>query len=99
MLDKEVLEKNNNSNISHQDLEMGKSLPCPNCFRLNSDSNDEDDMYKVLNSFLQQYSKEAVDVISGIDEGEKEIKSQVVLSLSAFGYGMKLKFNWRNQTD
>lgn len=45
-------------------------------------------MFKVLNSFLQ-HSKEAVDVIHGNIEGEKEIKSQMVLSLSALGYCVK----------
>lgn len=85
VLDKELEKKNT---ISHQDLEMGKSLPSPNFFRANSCSDDEDDMFKVLNSFLQ-HSKEAVDVIHGNIEGEKEIKSQMVLSLSALGYCVK----------
>ncbi|XVE79612.1 hypothetical protein DITRI_Ditri14bG0072300 [Diplodiscus trichospermus] len=80
-LDKE-LEKNN---ISH-DLEMGKS-PCPNFFRASAGSEDEDEMDKVLNSFLQ-HSKELVDIIHGI-EGEKEIKSQMVLSLTALAYCIK----------
>ncbi|XWS53151.1 hypothetical protein CRYUN_Cryun11dG0133100 [Craigia yunnanensis] len=80
ILDKE-LEKNN---ISH-DLEMGKS-PCPNIFRVSS-SDDEDEMDKVLNSFLQ-HSKEIVDIIHGIED-EKEIKSEMVLSLSALGYCIK----------
>ncbi|XWS28857.1 hypothetical protein CRYUN_Cryun25bG0107700 [Craigia yunnanensis] len=78
-LDKELEKKN----ISHN-LEMGKS-PCPNFFSPGSD--DEDEMDKVLNSLLQ-HSKEVVDIIHGI-EGEKEIKSQMVLSLSALGYCMK----------
>ncbi|XVF68728.1 hypothetical protein PTKIN_Ptkin11bG0025000 [Pterospermum kingtungense] len=80
VLDKE-LEKNNIS----QDIEMGKS-PSPNVFRV-SGSDDEDDVYKGLSSFLR-HSNEVVDVINGI-EGEEEIKSQMVLSLSALGYCMK----------
>ncbi|XP_022753597.1 uncharacterized protein LOC111301853 [Durio zibethinus] len=81
ILDKE-LEKNN---ISH-DLEMGKS-PCPNFFRVSGSDDEDDEMDKILNSFLQ-HSKEVVDIIHGI-EGEKEIKSQILLSLSALGYCMK----------
>ncbi|XP_022728674.1 uncharacterized protein LOC111284216 [Durio zibethinus] len=80
LIDKE-LEKNN---ISY-DLEIGIS-PCPNFFRV-SGSDDEDEIDKILSSFLQ-HSKEVVDVIQGI-ESEKEIKSQMVLSLSALGYCMK----------
>ncbi|XVF20087.1 hypothetical protein REPUB_Repub11eG0168200 [Reevesia pubescens] len=75
------LEKNN---ISY-DLEMGKSSSS-NFFRV-AGSDDEDEMDKILSSFLK-HSKEVVDVIHGI-EGEKEIKSQLVLSLSALGYCMK----------
>ncbi|KAK8701347.1 hypothetical protein V6N13_019734 [Hibiscus sabdariffa] len=80
-LDKE-LEKNN---ISY-DLEKGKS-PCPNIFRVSDSGDEEDEMDKILISFLQ-HSNEAVDVIQDI-EGEKEIKSQMALSLSALGYCMK----------
>ncbi|XWS74154.1 hypothetical protein CRYUN_Cryun02cG0191300 [Craigia yunnanensis] len=80
ILDKEF-EKNN---ISHR-LEMGKS-PCPNFFRVFG-SDDEDEMDNILSSFLQ-HSKEVVDITHGI-EGEKEIKSQIVLSLSALGYCIK----------
>ncbi|XVF05535.1 hypothetical protein REPUB_Repub05bG0180500 [Reevesia pubescens] len=80
ILDKE-LEKNNTS----YDLEMGKS-PFPNFLRV-AGSDDEDEMDEILSSFLQR-SKEVVDTIHGI-EGEKEIKSQMVLSLSALGYCMK----------
>ncbi|KAL4302744.1 hypothetical protein GQ457_10G010750 [Hibiscus cannabinus] len=76
-LDKE-LEK---SNISY-DLEKGKP-PCPNIFRVS----DSDEMDNILISFLQ-HSNEAVDVIQGI-EGEKEVKSQMVLSLSALGFCLK----------
>ncbi|XWS71709.1 hypothetical protein CRYUN_Cryun03dG0162000 [Craigia yunnanensis] len=80
ILDNE-LEKNN---ISH-DLEMGKS-PCPN-FLKGFGSDDEDEMDKILSSFLQ-HSKEVVDITQGI-EGDKEIKSQLVLSLAALGYCMQ----------
>ncbi|KAE8711477.1 UDP-XYL synthase 6 isoform 1 [Hibiscus syriacus] len=79
ILDKEL----ENNNISY-DIEIGKS-PYLKLFRV-SDS-DEDEMDKVLNSFLQ-HSNEAIDVMQGI-EGENEIKSQMVLSLSALGYCIK----------
>ncbi|GMI88945.1 hypothetical protein like AT2G28780 [Hibiscus trionum] len=81
MLDKE-LEKNN---ISY-DVEKGTS-PCPKISRVSEADDDEDEMEKILISFLQ-HSNEAVDVIQGI-EGEEEIKSQMVLSLSALGFCMK----------
>ncbi|XP_017982578.1 PREDICTED: uncharacterized protein LOC18590727 [Theobroma cacao] len=80
ILDKE-LEKNN---ISY-DIEMGKS-PSPNFFRV-SGSDEDDEMNKILSSFLQ-HSQEVVDIIHGI-EGGKELKSQMVLSLSALGYCME----------
>ncbi|PPD70103.1 hypothetical protein GOBAR_DD33010 [Gossypium barbadense] len=69
------------------DIEMGKP-PCPNFFRVPDSEEDEDELNKALSSFLQ-HSKEAVDMIHGI-EGEKEIKSQTVLSLSAMGYCIKV---------
>ncbi|KAE8732998.1 UDP-XYL synthase 6 isoform 1 [Hibiscus syriacus] len=79
ILDKE-LEKNN---ISY-DIETRKST-YPNIFRV-SDS-DEDEMDMVLNSFLR-HSNASVDVMQGI-EVEKEIMSQMVLTLSALGYCIK----------
>ncbi|KAB2073748.1 hypothetical protein ES319_A07G105500v1 [Gossypium barbadense] len=69
------------------DIEMGKP-PCPNFFRVSDSEEDEDELNKALSSFLQ-HSKEAVDMILGI-EGEKEIKSQMVLSLSCMGYCIKV---------
>jgi len=82
VLDKE-LEKNN---ISF-DLEMGKSPP--SFLRASSGSNEDDDdeMKKILNSYLE-HSKQVIDMIHGIED-EKEVKSQIFLSLSALGYCMK----------
>lgn len=76
-LEKE-LEKNN---ISY-DLELGKSKN-PNGI---SDL-DEAAMGKLICSYLQ-HAKELVDKIKAT-EGEKELRSQVVLSLSALGYCMQ----------
>ncbi|GMI64316.1 hypothetical protein like AT2G28780 [Hibiscus trionum] len=71
-----ILDKELEKNNISYDLEKGTS-PCPN----------EDEIDRILISFLQ-HSTEAVDQIQGI-EGEEEIKSQMVLSLSALGFCMR----------
>lgn len=75
-LDKELAK----SNIS-ADIELGK-LPDLDIFRV-CDDQGEDKMGKMLSLFLE-HSREVMDKIE-----EKEMKSRVVLSLSALGYCMR----------
>ncbi|KAF8402872.1 hypothetical protein HHK36_010964 [Tetracentron sinense] len=75
-----VLEKEiQNKNISY-DLELGKS-PNPNGL-----SADDDEMEEIISTFLQ-HSREVIHKIHAI-EGEKELKGQMVLCLSAIGFCM-----------
>ncbi|KAJ6895437.1 hypothetical protein NC651_021824 [Populus alba x Populus x berolinensis] len=84
LLSLEFLEKElENKNISH-DLEMGKSSN-RNIFKVSG--LDEDEMDSVTSSYLQ-HSKEMVDKFHAADEGERELKSQVVLCLSALAFCM-----------
>lgn len=76
---KEV-EKNNNS----CDLEAGKSNGGNNTCMVSGLG--EDGIEQTIGSFLQ-LSRIVVDNLYG-DEGEKEMKSQVVLSLSAVGFSL-----------
>ncbi|KAJ1376586.1 Fusaric acid resistance protein-like [Sesbania bispinosa] len=66
-------------NISY-DIESGKSRECKTCM---VSGLGEDGIGETIGSFLQR-SRDAVDKLYG-DEGEKEVKSEVVLSLSALG--------------
>ncbi|KAB5540793.1 hypothetical protein DKX38_013767 [Salix brachista] len=72
-----------NKNIPH-DLEMGKSSN-RNIFKVSG--LDEDRIDSIISSYLQ-HSKEMVDKIHAADEGERELKTQVVLCLSALGFCM-----------
>ncbi|KAM7280377.1 hypothetical protein ACFE04_007511 [Oxalis oulophora] len=86
ILDKEV----QLNNISTGDVELGK-FPKLNIFKVNG---DDDQMEKILNSYLQ-HSKETVDKIGhgqSVEE-EKKVKSQMVLSLGALGYCLKNMIN------
>ncbi|XP_011042678.1 PREDICTED: uncharacterized protein LOC105138325 [Populus euphratica] len=84
LLSLEFLEKElENKNISH-DLEMGKSSN-RNIFKVSG--LDEDKIDSVTSSYLQ-HSKEMVDKFHADDEGERELKSQVVLCMSALGFCM-----------
>ncbi|KAL9322861.1 hypothetical protein ACSQ67_010914 [Phaseolus vulgaris] len=64
------------------DLEAGKSSECNTC--MVSSGLGEDGIEETIGCFLQ-VSGIVVDNLHG-DEGEKEVKSQVVLSLSALGF-------------
>lgn len=88
-LEKEVQKKNKNKNNSNRDIEMGKQYHDLN----------EKEMEKIIISYLQ-HSKEVLDEIGTVEsdleddcdedrDHEKEVKSQVVLSLSALGYCMR----------
>lgn len=77
LIEKEVEKKSNSC-----DLEEGKSNECNTC--MVSDLG-EDGIEQTIGSFLQR-SRIVVDNLYGNDEGEKELKSQVVLSLSALGF-------------
>lgn len=84
LLSLEFLEKElENKNISH-DLEMGNSSN-RNIFKVSG--LDEDKIDSVTSSYLQ-HSKEMVDKFHAADEGERELKSQVVLCLSALAFCM-----------
>jgi hypothetical protein len=84
LLSLEFLEKElENKNISH-DLEMGKSSN-RNIFKVSGSNEDKID--SVTSSYLQ-HSKEMVDKFHAADEGERELKSQVVLCFSALGFCM-----------
>ncbi|KAH8520408.1 hypothetical protein H0E87_001739 [Populus deltoides] len=73
-----------NKNISY-DLELGKSSNW-NIFKASSLKDDKID--SIISSYLQ-HSKEIVDKFHAADhEGERELKSQVVLCLSALGFCM-----------
>ncbi|CAK7331600.1 unnamed protein product [Dovyalis caffra] len=73
-----------NKNISY-DLELGKSSN-RNIFKVSGV--DEDKIDNIISSYLQ-HSKEIVDKFRAADhEGERELKSQVVLCLSALGFCM-----------
>ncbi|KDP44214.1 hypothetical protein JCGZ_05681 [Jatropha curcas] len=80
-LDKEL----ENKNINY-DPELGKS-PNPKMFSGISGSDEEDEMEKIMNSFLQD-SNEVVDKFQELEENEKQ-KSQLVLCLGALGFCMK----------
>ncbi|GLU02388.1 hypothetical protein SLE2022_196400 [Rubroshorea leprosula] len=79
----EELSKNNVS----QDLELGKSSNSI-LSRLSGVDEDDNQMERMLNSFLQ-HSREVVDKIQVVHGARKELKSQVVLSLSTLGYCMR----------
>ncbi|KAG5253691.1 P-hydroxybenzoic acid efflux pump [Salix suchowensis] len=73
-----------NKNISY-DLELGKSSNL-NIFKASGLKDDKID--SIINSYLQ-HSKEIVDKFQAADhEGGRELKSQVVLCLSALGFCM-----------
>uniref|UniRef100_A0A6N2KDE1 Integral membrane bound transporter domain-containing protein n=1 Tax=Salix viminalis TaxID=40686 RepID=A0A6N2KDE1_SALVM len=72
-----------NKSIPH-DLEMGKSSN-RNIFKVSG--LDEDRIDSIISSYLQ-HSKEMVDKFHAADEGGRELKSQVVLCLSALGFCM-----------
>ncbi|KAF9675328.1 hypothetical protein SADUNF_Sadunf09G0020700 [Salix dunnii] len=72
-----------NKHIPH-DLEMGKSSN-RNIFKVSGI--DEDRIDSIISSYLQ-HSKEMVDKFHAADQGERELKSQVVLCLSALGFCM-----------
>ncbi|XP_054813900.1 uncharacterized protein LOC129314481 [Prosopis cineraria] len=76
------LEKELEKNSINCDLELGKSPKSK--VRLVSGLG-EDDMEKAMGSYLQ-HSRNAVDTIYGGEEGEEELKSEVVLGLSALGF-------------
>ncbi|GKV08159.1 hypothetical protein SLEP1_g19832 [Rubroshorea leprosula] len=82
VLDEELSKKN----VS-QDLELGKSSNSI-LSRLSGVDEDDNQMERMLNSFLQ-HSREVVDKIQVVHGARKELKSQVVLSLSALGYCMR----------
>lgn len=77
-LDKELEQKN----INFDDLELGKSPKSQ--IQLVSGMSD-DDMEKAIDSYLQN-ARNAVEIIYGDEEVEREVKSEVVLSLSALGF-------------
>ncbi|OVA18323.1 Para-hydroxybenzoic acid efflux pump subunit AaeB/fusaric acid resistance protein [Macleaya cordata] len=76
-LEKELKSKN----ISY-DLELGKSNA--NGLRVLI-SEDEDEMEKIMSSFVQ-HSREVVDKVDVYEGDEEELKSQMVLCLSAIGF-------------
>ncbi|TKY48436.1 hypothetical protein E2542_SST25855 [Spatholobus suberectus] len=76
IFEKELDKKNNSC-----DLEAGKSNECNTCM---VSGIGEDGIEQTIGSFLQR-SKIVADNLYG-DEGEKELQSQVVLSLSALGF-------------
>ncbi|XP_057751635.1 uncharacterized protein LOC130969768 [Arachis stenosperma] len=82
-LEKELEEKKKNTT---SDVEVGKSTPKSSICMVSGLG--EDDLEKTLGSYLQ-HSRNAVDHLYDDDddvEDEKELKSQVVLSLSALGF-------------
>ncbi|KAL5750193.1 hypothetical protein ACOSP7_024796 [Xanthoceras sorbifolium] len=74
-----VLEKQLEKNNISYDIELGKSSN-PNL--------DEHAMEKIITCYLQ-HSKELVGKIQGVEDDQKELKSQLVLSLSALGFCMQ----------
>ncbi|XP_031385507.1 uncharacterized protein LOC116199323 [Punica granatum] len=84
LLDKKLEENNNDSKVSC-DLELGKTSTTPKLLS----ALDEDEIEKVVCSYLQ-HAQEVVDKIFGVEgqDLDNEAKSEVVLSLSAFGYFM-----------
>ncbi|XP_028775723.1 uncharacterized protein LOC114732592 [Neltuma alba] len=76
------LEKELEKNDINCDLELGMSPESK--IRLASGLS-KDDVEKAIGSYLQ-HSRNAVDTIYGGEEGERELKSEVVLSLSALGF-------------
>ncbi|CAK9164555.1 unnamed protein product [Ilex paraguariensis] len=74
-----VLEKELSKNDTSYDLELGKS-PIPTMFRLSR--SDEDEIERTMSSYLQ-HSNEALESIQADADDEKQIKTQLVLSLSA----------------
>lgn len=78
-----VLEKELESKNISCDLELGKS-PNPNI--LKASGLDEGEIEIIVSSYLQ-HSKEMVDKFYAL-EGQEELKSQMVLSLSTLGFCM-----------
>lgn len=69
------------------DPELGKSTMVMSVKSPGADEEDEDEIEKNMKSFLQ-HSKGLIDAIIEENEGEEEIKSQLVLSLSSMAYCM-----------
>lgn len=81
-VEKELEKKNMNMSC---DLESGKSTKCNRCMvsRLG-----EDEIGKTIDSFLRR-SRNVVDNLYNV-EGEKELKSQIVMCLSALGFYLSI---------
>lgn len=81
LVEKELEKKKKGNNVSC-DIESGKSTECGNTWMISGLG--EDGIGETIGSFLQK-SRDVVDDLYG-GEGEKEVKSEVVMSLSAVGF-------------